>query len=257
MGAPRGVFETLRCDDGVPRFVERHLARLEHGARALALPWPPPADLRETLATLAREHPRGSWRLRLALVVDERGPVLAADAQPRADPPAPVVLWTAPEGSFLPSYGVKSMERSNHVRWRAEARARDAWDALLRDGRGAVLEATVANFFLALDGRLVTPPLDAGVLPGIVRALLLEDIEREPLVVGGVSWPAEERCVDGAHLSRASEVLVTNALVGVLGADAVSGVPRAGSGLPGGRGPVARELRARLERLAGEDHRDS
>jgi branched-subunit amino acid aminotransferase/4-amino-4-deoxychorismate lyase len=113
-----------------------------------------------------------------------------------------------------------------------------------------VLEATVANVFLALDGELVTPPLDTGVLPGIVRGVLLADLERRlvPAVRGVV-----ERPVVTEDLARASEVLLTSSLVGVLGADRILGTVAAAH-LPGRQGPVAEALGRRLGEILGSDH---
>ena len=58
-----------------------------------------------------------------------------------------------------------------------EARARhpDADEVLLMNDRGEITEATIANVAVALDGRWVTPPLDAGLLPGVGREVALEE----------------------------------------------------------------------------------
>jgi len=251
-GSARGVFETLRCRDGSPELVEAHLRRLEQGARALALPWPPLADLRAALADLARARPRGTWRLRIVYALDELGPVACADARPHAEPSGAIELWTAPPGSFPEkNTEIKTIAREPYERWRERARAVGAWDALLCDARGDVLEATVANVFLALDGELVTPPLATGVLPGIVRGVLLDDLERRlPPAVRGVV----ERTIEPEDLARASEVLLTSSLVGVLGADRILGTAAAAH-LPGRRGPVAEALGRRLGEIVGADRR--
>ena len=58
-----------------------------------------------------------------------------------------------------------------------EARRRhpDADDVLLVNDRGEITESTIANVAVLLDGRWRTPPLDAGLLPGIGRAVALEE----------------------------------------------------------------------------------
>ena len=58
-----------------------------------------------------------------------------------------------------------------------EARARhaDADEVLLMNDRGEITEATIANVAVSLDGRWVTPPLDAGLLPGVGREVALEE----------------------------------------------------------------------------------
>ncbi len=57
----------------------------------------------------------------------------------------------------------------------ARRRHPDADDVILINDRGEVTESTIANVAVHLDGRWVTPPIDAGLLPGIGRAAALED----------------------------------------------------------------------------------
>ena len=57
----------------------------------------------------------------------------------------------------------------------AKARHPDADDVLLTNTRGEVTETTIANVAVKLDGRWWTPPLDAGLLPGVGRELALEE----------------------------------------------------------------------------------
>jgi para-aminobenzoate synthetase/4-amino-4-deoxychorismate lyase len=58
-----------------------------------------------------------------------------------------------------------------------EARRRhpDAEDVLLVNDRGEVTESTIANVAARIDRTWVTPPVDAGLLPGIGRAIALEE----------------------------------------------------------------------------------
>jgi branched-chain amino acid aminotransferase len=54
-----------------------------------------------------------------------------------------------------------------------EAKARGGAEALIVDGGGRIVEGATSNvFFVTADGRLVTPPEDAGILPGITRETL-------------------------------------------------------------------------------------
>ncbi|MFL6719754.1 MAG: aminotransferase class IV, partial [Burkholderiaceae bacterium] len=62
------------------------------------------------------------------------------------------------------------------------------------------------NVFLLLDGQWLTPPLDAGVLPGVMRGVLLDD----------PAWRPREARLTLADLRRAGQVVVCNALRGAL-----------------------------------------
>ena len=74
---------------------------------------------------------------------------------------------------------------------------------------GEVTEATTANVFLVERGRLITPPLAAGVLPGVTRALVLGLARRAGVAV------AEERVTVG-RLRRATEVFLTASTIEVM-----------------------------------------
>jgi branched-subunit amino acid aminotransferase/4-amino-4-deoxychorismate lyase len=59
-----------------------------------------------------------------------------------------------------------------------EARKQGAYEALIVDGRGCVLEGTTSNVFLVKDGGLVTATEESGILSGITRAYLIRAAER-------------------------------------------------------------------------------
>ncbi len=82
------------------------------------------------------------------------------------------------------------------------------FDMLFVNERGEVTEGGRSNLFVKLDGRWVTPPLESGVLPGVMRGVLLDDR----------AFGATERVVTGDDLARAEALLLTNALRGALDA---------------------------------------
>jgi branched-chain amino acid aminotransferase len=98
----------------------------------------------------------------------------------------------------------------HHVEARRAARAAGADAALLLTVSGDVAESDAANVFAVSGGRLVTPPLDRGVLPGITRALVLRTVRARGAA-------AEERHLPLEELLAASEVFVTSSLAGVRG----------------------------------------
>jgi len=251
-GAP-GVFETLRCANGALAFVDEHLARLERGARRLDLGWPPPWDARAALAELVRALPAGELGIRLVLARTEDGLELALEPRWLAPLPRPLVLWCAAPGSSPGSSpraapeagGIKSLARAPYEAARAEAHAHGAWEALLVDRAGHATEGSVTNVFALLDGELVTPPLSSGVLPGVARAALLAELVRAPL-----TEPVRERPLPLGELSRARELVLTNALVGVAPVDRLRADPGGERQLPGREGPVAHGLAQRLSDAA-------
>ncbi|HZK67037.1 MAG TPA: aminotransferase class IV, partial [Chloroflexota bacterium] len=85
----------------------------------------------------------------------------------------------------------------------------------------------------AVDGVLVTPPVESGVLAGITRRAVLE-------LAGRLDLPHEERRVTPEELHRSQEAFVTSTALGVMPLVAVEGTA-IGKGVPG---PVTIRLRA-------------
>ena len=91
---------------------------------------------------------------------------------------------------------------------------------LLTDETGELLETDRANVFAVIDGVLLTPPADGRLLPGTTRAAVLRAAHAIGVRTGQKPLTLDE-------LAEASEVFVTNAVVGVLPVRAVTGVRRA------------------------------
>jgi branched-chain amino acid aminotransferase len=236
-----GVFETLAAADFRPLRLDRHLARLREGAAVLRIPVPvEDAVLAAGLAALLEANgiASGSLRLTLARGPGPRGlalpaepnPTLLATAAPAAPAPPParaIIATRTRRNEFSPLARIKSLNTLDNIIARTEAAERGADEAILLNTAGQVAESSIANLFVVLDGRLVTPPVSAGALPGIRRA--------EILAAGG----AEERVVGPEDLLRAEEAFLTSSL-SLRPLIAVDGRP-IGPGLPG---PAFRALTA-------------
>jgi para-aminobenzoate synthetase/4-amino-4-deoxychorismate lyase len=93
--------------------------------------------------------------------------------------------------------------------WR-DACERGCFDALLQNERGEITEGTRTNVFAQIDGCLYTPPLGCGVLPGVLRAQLLE------------RGRATERILTERDLREAQTLYVGNSARGLLKADLIT-----------------------------------
>jgi branched-chain amino acid aminotransferase len=183
-----GVFETLKVSGGEAFAVSRHLDRLERSAAGLGLPIPDRDRVRaaivetieanaEALGELGRlrvtftagEAPLGSDR-------GEAGPTLVVAASPMRPWPesAAVITVPWPRNERSPLAGVKSTSYAENVLALARAHEHGAGEALMGDTRGRLCEGTGSNVFVVLGGRLMTPTLETGCLPGVTRALVLE-----------------------------------------------------------------------------------
>ncbi|MCU1448958.1 MAG: class aminotransferase [Acidimicrobiales bacterium] len=180
-----GVFETLKVSAGVPFALRRHLERLSRSAAGLFLPVPDVDGVRTAVAAVIEANRVSEGVVRITLtggpapLGSERGPdgptLVVATAPPRGwGPRAAVAVAPWPRNERGPLAGLKTVSYAENVvalRWARERRAEEAVFANLA---GRLCEGTGTNVFVAVDGRMVTPPLSSGCLAGVTRELLLE-----------------------------------------------------------------------------------
>ncbi|HRP67854.1 MAG TPA: bifunctional anthranilate synthase component I family protein/class IV aminotransferase, partial [Thauera sp.] len=201
------LFETMYAtrEDGI-RQVERHLARLAASAAALHFAFPRAAivaALRQQVAGLAPGQPS---RMRLALHKDGRFEIVVAPLEPLPPGPVELLLAGAPIEDPHGLFAHKTTLRGRYDAGIRAAQARGAFDTLFFDADGWLTEGGRSNVFLRIDGEWLTPPVGRGVLPGTMRAALLDDPE----------WAAREQALRVDDLLRAERIVLTNALRGVL-----------------------------------------
>ena len=206
-----GVFETIRAVAGRPEHVGLHLARLFAGAASLG--FAPPFDEEALAAALIAVADGKYCSLRLTLT---RGPMERGVLPTGVARPTTLITAGKPPDTFVPARlmvarltrrnehsplaRIKSLNYLDSILARQEAEAAGYDDAIMLNTRGAVAEATAANVFLVIDGRLVTPPVSDGALPGIARRLVLG------------SGQAMEETIAGCDLVRAQSGFLTNSL---------------------------------------------
>lgn len=238
-----GVYDTWRTYGGRPFLVAAHVRRLAAAARILGLAAPgPPLRWERLTRTLVARCRLGDAAVRLTLTRGAAGEALApkgparptvlltarrlpahlAERQTRG---VPVVLLPFPRDAAGPWGGLKLLGHASAVAGRALAARRGAAEGLYVTPTGEVTEATSANLFLVERDTLVTPPVEAGVLPGVTRALLLVLARRAGLRV-------REEPVPLARLRRAREVLLTASTIEILPVVRLDG-DSVGDGRPG------------------------
>ena len=134
------------------------------------------------------------------------------ETHPLDEPPATVACCLYPE--TLPVRDLLRRHKTSHRvvndRALAYATTHNAFDAILSNTRGELLEGTRSSLILRLDGAWYTPPLAADILPGIQRARLLAD----PQPLGGGTL--RERVLTTADLAHAEAVILCNSLRGIM-----------------------------------------
>jgi branched-chain amino acid aminotransferase len=226
-----GLFETLRVDAGRPVDVDAHLDRLLAGLERTGIDLPESREaLSGAVAAVAEAAPGPAARLRITVT---RGRTRLITAAPYTPPAGRVDAILLPEpwiDSRSPLAGLKSLSYQANRLALARAEQAGAFEALLLNERGRLAEGSRSNVLVGLGGRLFTPPVQDGGLPGTVRRRLLE--------LGLVA----ERSLGPEDLRGAGEVLLTNSLIGVLPVGRIDGRELAA-------GESAAELRRRLADL--------
>jgi branched-chain amino acid aminotransferase len=252
------VYETLRTYGGRPFRLDRHLERLRRSAEALDIaheraPVEIGREVERTLASAGNDESA-------VRVVLSRGPgPIGYDPEPcgpptvvihvRPCPPIPdawrregvdvaIVRVTRNASTSLDPAIKCSNLLNNFLAWR-EARRLGAYEPILLNLEDRLAEGASSNVFLARGGRLLTPPLAAGILGGITREAVLELARRSGL-------PASEEALGPDDLRRADEAFITSTLKGVLPVRRCDGWP-INDGRPG---PMTRRLMELYEALA-------
>jgi para-aminobenzoate synthetase/4-amino-4-deoxychorismate lyase len=105
----------------------------------------------------------------------------------------------------------KTTQRQFYDQQYAAARADGFDEVIFTNEKGEVTEGAISNLFIEQSGKLITPPLTSGVLPGIMRRHLLE-----------TRATAEERIITLEDLRAADAILLCNSVRGLRTATSLS-----------------------------------
>jgi len=256
------VYETLRTYHRLPFLYERHAERLRKSAALMALPVPfSDADLLRAINDTVAAHP-GSVAEAYIRVLLTRGvgeltynpaacpkPTTVIIVKPFPEPPA----RTFDEGIKVSLVSVRRnhpqalnpMIKSNNLLNNAlamqEALKTGAEEALMCNQAGEIVECSQSNFFIVRAGQVLTPPLSAGLLPGITRAFVLD-------LAAELGLPAREERLTPEDLPSADEAFITGTTREVTPVVLVDAAP-IGGGKPG---PISRRLLDLFRRRADE-----
>jgi branched-subunit amino acid aminotransferase/4-amino-4-deoxychorismate lyase len=227
-----GLFETLAVRAGRPLDLAPHLDRMERGADRIGAEPPPRRDLSRVVECAAAEEPSACAWLKIVLTRGGRWYVFTGemDSGEEGRPISAVMLpWRR---SLLdPLGGLKSLNYAANLIGLEQARRRGAEEGIWRNSRGHLAEGCTSNLFVVRRRKLFTPSTREGILPGVVRALVL----RHAVLRGIVVHRGKVRV---KRLAEADEAFVTSSLRGVRPLIRFEGRPL-GSGRPG---PLTREI---------------
>ena len=211
----KGVFTTVRIEGGRPFLIGKHLRRLQANAQAVGLASVEDAAIEAGLEAVTAANQVTSGRARITLLDTSQSSIWGGSGTPATElhiitgdlrpVPGELRLGVSPfaVNSASPLAGIKSCNYLENLLAAEEARGRGFHEAVRLNERGEVVSGAMSNIFWLREGKLFTPSLQTGCLPGTVRELIIENLEcRE--VVGGIG-----------ELGSAEAIFLTSSGIGI------------------------------------------
>lgn len=194
------LIESLLFAEGTYARLELHLERLHASAAELGFR----CDGQRIRSLLAHQETRlgagGNYKVRLLLEADGSAWTTAEPlpGQPRDQVPEVMLAdFRLPASEPLARH--KTTRRAVFDRYAPLVRGRGLHDVIFLNDREELAEAANSNVFLEIAGELLTPPPEAGILPGVYRRWLLKENPRAREAVLNVS---DLREAEGIYLSN-------------------------------------------------------
>lgn len=208
-----GLFETIRCEKGIPLFFEEHYKRLDKSAKEIGMLFPPELDeIKVWIQSVLSANKLTSARIKIIVSkrLEEKFNVLIL-ASPRAVPPSSYSLLAKKlsRDSNSISFRHKTTSRADSFFLYKEAQNLGFNDVLYLNERNELIECTRANIFLIMEDKIITPLLTSGILSGVTRSKVIEIAKKEGIQI-------EEKNVHSLYLNKAKSVFITSAIVGIM-----------------------------------------
>jgi branched-chain amino acid aminotransferase len=218
-----GLFETLLINKGVIPALDYHWARLNASAPLIGMLIPfTQQELQSMLMELIVENNLqdkvAGARVTISHGEAERGILPLHMPQPNfviavfecaspVDRPYSALIVNTRKNEHTASARVKSISYLDNILAKQEALNQHYDEAILLNTASNVADGSISNVYMVKNGKIVTPPVADGALPGVVRSMLLKEFNSLFSIV--------ERSILPTELMTADEVFLTNALMGV------------------------------------------
>lgn len=213
------IFETMLAVDGRPKFIPAHLRRWKESCGRLG--WEFPGIDLETIGAelLARNGlAEGRGRLRLTMtagsgsIFDKAAgpdPLTWITATPVDAPPQSVSVLVSPwrRNEKSPLAGLKTASYAENILALDHARTCGFDETLFLNSSGSVCEGATSNVFIVRNKRVLTPSLDSGCLPGVMRSVIIG-------LVGKMGLTCVETPLERMDLENSDEIFLTSAIRG-------------------------------------------
>jgi branched-chain amino acid aminotransferase group I len=250
-----GLFQTMRVYNGRIFLLDRHIKRLKEAAQIVGMgDKVGKLDLEKACKETVNINDLQSARVRLT-VTNGKGTALpwedAGDEPTVLVTAVPYVPYTAERYNQGYKVGIASVRRPRQnaiasslkslnymisVIARMEVSKRGQDEALLLNEDGYLAEGGSSNIFFVRSGRLVTPALNSGLIPGVTREVVMELADSLGLILseGTVGKPIFKQC---------EEAFMTNAVIEIMPVTSMSDETGASMPVGGGKmGEITRKL---------------
>ena len=166
-----GIFETIKTVDGQPWVLSRHMRRALNSARRNDQPFPNEDLIRSAVAETIAANPYPIGRLRLLFGLDGN---LCVTHQEYLEIKTSARLGIRDLSAEVSGPVEKRYPYTQNLQLLDEAKSAGFDDYILINQDGFITETAIANLVFKFNGEWITPPLSDGILPGVMRALLVE-----------------------------------------------------------------------------------
>jgi branched-chain amino acid aminotransferase len=166
-----GVFETIKTVENAPWAMSRHMRRAVASAQQKGFRIPSEDLIRNSVEQLlqTQKHPNGLLRLSFS----ENGNWSAVHL-PYEAARYGAKLLTYDKEIAIKGQPIKSFPYTHRLEILDAVKLLGADEAIVCNDKGKICEGSVTNLLLRIDDKWVTPPISDGVLPGVMRALVIE-----------------------------------------------------------------------------------
>ena len=199
-----GAFETLPVSQGRPVWLEAHERRLRYTLDYLGIELS--SDWENCLWDYVYSMDDGDQVLKI--LTSDKNISFTSRVNPYASmtnrPGYVIALSSLRRNETSPLVRHKTFNYGDSILAKRKARVEGIDEPIFCNMQGQLTEGAVSNLFFIKNGRLYTPPVEAGLLPGIIRSYLCQcyDVIEKPL------YPEDIQTFD--------ECFLTNSLMGLM-----------------------------------------
>ena len=166
-----GLFETLRTENGSVQLLSRHMRRVISSARELSIPIPNEDVISQAIGQLLVATPHELGKLRLSFSIER----FMATHEKYVDDNVSFTVMLGQNVGMPSGRQHKVFPYEARMDLLQSAMTVGCDEVILMDAEDRVLEGAVSNFAFRIAGQWRTTPITAGILPGVLRAVAIEE----------------------------------------------------------------------------------